>query len=361
MPKPDLSLVIPTLNEAEALPLLLEDLAHQQGLSFEVIIADGGSADLTCQLANDFFLSGRLSGRHIIGPSGRGRQLNAGALATTSDWLLFLHADSRLGDINQLQTALGFMRCQQQQLATDALAGHFSLRFDSCADEDRFGFFYYETKASLGRPGSISGDQGMLLTKSYFYALGTFRQDLSIMEDTDFAKKVFADGEWLLLPGEIVTSARRFQVEGLKSRQTLNALMMNFYAIGWFDFFAKAPEVYRQQDRTQPLKLLPFLHLIRALLGEMSLRKRLGIWLATGAYVRSQAWQVGLALDCRKAFRDGVDSKPLAGRWLQWFERWFEPLTNHYVGRVLTALFVRIWFAWQLQAHALDDKSDNNI
>ena len=83
--------------------------------------------------------------------------------------------------------------------------------------------------------------------------------------------------------------------------------------------------------------------------------------MATGGYVRSQAWQIGFALDCRKAFRDGVDSKPLTGRWLQWFERWFEPLTNHYVGRVLTALFVRIWFAWQLQAHALDDKPENNI
>ena len=361
MLKPDLSIIIPSLNEAEALPLLLDDLACQRGIAFEVIIADGGSADLTCQLANDFFLSDRLSGSCLVASSGRGRQLNAGALSATSDWLLFLHADSRLGDVNQLQRALGFMRSQQQQKATDALAGHFSLRFDSSADENRFGFFYYETKAALGRRGSINGDQGMLLAKSYFYELGTFRQDLPIMEDTAFAEKVCTTGQWLLLPGEIVTSARRFQVEGLKYRQTLNALMMNFYAIGWLEFFAKAPDIYRQQDRAQPLKLLPFFLLIRDLLAEMSFRKRWGVWLATGGYVRSQAWQIGLALDCRKAFRDGADSKPLTGRWLQWFELWFDPLTNHCVGRVLTALLVRIWFARQLQAPALDYKAENNL
>ncbi|TFH61439.1 MAG: glycosyltransferase, partial [Candidatus Zixiibacteriota bacterium] len=96
MPNHELSIVIPTLNEAEALPLLLSDLARQQGVSFEVIVADGDSADATCQIANQWFSSGRLQGSCHVGPSGRGRQLNAGAELTTSAWLLFLHADSRL-------------------------------------------------------------------------------------------------------------------------------------------------------------------------------------------------------------------------------------------------------------------------
>ncbi|MGK2943951.1 MAG: hypothetical protein ACSLFC_04350 [Desulfuromonadales bacterium] len=33
---------------------------------------------------------------------------------------------------------------------------------------------------------------------------------------------------------------------------------------------------------------------------------------------------------------------------MSWFDRWFDPLTNHYVGYVMTALLVRLWFAWQL-------------
>ncbi len=348
MPKPDLSIIIPALNEAEALPLLLRDLSLQKGLSFEVVIADGGSLDATCSLAKEFFVSGRLLGSCQTGPSGRGIQMNSGVLSSSSAWLLFLHADSRLDDANQLQKALGFMQSQQQQKASDALAGHFSLRFDAAAGEG-FGLFYYEIKTSLGRSGCIHGDQGMLITRSYFNKVGLFRQDLPIMEDTSLAEKIRATGQWLLLPGEIVTSARRFQVEGLKARQTLNALMMNFLAIGWLEFFARAPEIYRQQDRTQPLELSLFFNLIRDLFGEMPIRRRWDIWLATGGYVRSQAWQIGLALDCRKAFREGADFEPCTGRWLNWFDRWFDPLTNHVAGRTLTALLVKVWFVWQLK------------
>lgn len=348
MPKPDLSIIIPTLNEAEVLPLLLDDLVRQRGVSFELIITDGGSTDTTCQLVNDAFTSGKLSGLCHIGPRGRGKQLNSGALAATSDWLLFLHADSRLVDANQLQSALTFMHSHQQHQASDYSAGRFPLRFDFSEGEASFGLFFYETKARIGRPGCIHGDQGLLLTASFFQKVGPFREDLPVMEDTSMAEVIRDTGQWLLLPGEILTSARRFEVEGLKSRQTLNALMMNFLAIGWLDFFGKAPDLYRHQDRTRALQLSPFFFLIRDLFDDMSFRKRLGVWLATGQYVQSQAWQIGLALDCRKAYRRNVSQEHCNDFWLKWFERWFDPLTNHAAGHALTALLVRFWFAWQL-------------
>ena len=347
MPSPELSIIIPTLNEANSLPLLLADLSRQQGIFFEVIVTDGRSADATCQIANQWFASGRLQGSCHVGSSGRGRQMNAGAVQATSAWLLFLHADSRLADTRQLQIALDFMRTFQRQEASDSSAGHFALSFDVQVDKS-LGLFFYETKARLGRRGSISGDQGMLLTKEFFHRVGPFHEDLPIMEDTRLAEAIHANGRWLLLPGELVTSARRFQVEGLKSRQTLNALMMNFLTIGWLEFFYKAPDIYRQQDRTRPLQLLPFFLLIKDLFAEMPLRRRWAIWMSTGAYVRSQAWQIGLALDCRKAFRKGIEPGLQADRWMKWFDRWFDPLTDHYVGFALTALLVRLWFAWQL-------------
>ena len=349
MLKPDLSIIIPTLNEAENLPLLLGDLELQSGLSFEVIVTDGGSVDGTGLLADGFFSADHLTGTCLVGSSGRGRQLNAGVSAAKSDWLLFLHADSRLGENRQLQKALEFIQTHQRLASSDSSAGRFTLRFNSPGSEDNFGLFYYETKASLGRPGCTHGDQGMLLTKEFFFRVGPFRQDLPVMEDTSLAEKIRTTGQWLLLPGEIVTSARRFQIEGTKARQTLNALMMNFLAIGWLEFFAKAPGIYRQQDRTQPLQLLPFFRLIRELFDEMPLSERWGIYLATGGYVRGQAWQIGLALDCRKTYRKGIESDHQSGYWLNWFERWFDPLTNHCIGRTLTALFVRAWFVWQLR------------
>lgn len=355
MPNPELSIIIPTFNEADALPLLLGDLARQQGVLFEVIVADGCSVDATCQLANELFDSGRLSGTCHVGPSGRGRQLNAGVSLAHSEWLLFLHADSRLGQANQLHAALDFLRNRQQQDVSDSSAGRFALSFGALAEQS-FGLFFYETKARLGRPGCIHGDQGMLMTKSFFYRVGPFREDLPVMEDTSLAEGIRTCGQWLLLPGQIVTSARRFQVEGIKSRQTLNALMMNFLSIGWLEFFNRAPNLYRQQDSAQPLQLSPFLFLIEDLFAEMPLSARWPIWLATGKYVRSQAWQIGLAMDCRKAFRKGADPQPHSGRWLKIFDRWFDPLTNHYLGSLLTALLVRLWFTWQL----FDNKKESN-
>jgi len=346
---PELSVIIPTLNEAEALPLLLSDLLRQQEINFEVIVTDGGSTDATCPIADDLFAENQLSGQCVIGPSGRGRQLNAGVGVAKAEWLLILHADSRLADGLQLRIAVDFIKQHQEQQLQKVIAGRFALEFDAQERDDRFGFYFYEAKARLGRPGCIHGDQGMLINKTSLRELGPFREDLPVMEDTSFAEAVRACGQWLLLPGVIITSARRFQVEGLKTRQTLNAIMMNFLAIGWLDFFAGAVNLYRQQDRTQPLQLLPFFQLIRDLFSRMPIQQRWGMWYATGGYVRSQAWQLGFALDCRKAYRGGDEQGLQATPWLNWFDRWFEPLTNHCLGRTVTALLVRIWFAWQLQ------------
>lgn len=349
MTLPELSIIIPTLNEAESLPLLLADLARQREVAFEVVVSDGGSVDSTCTMAQGLFAAGKLSGNCVVGPRGRGRQLNLGVRDAKADWLLFLHADSRIGDELQLRKALDFIFEYQQQQTGLMTAGRFLLAFDARAEENRFALFYYEAKARLGRPGCIHGDQGMLMTKACLQEAGWFREDLPVMEDTSIAEVIRTSGQWLLLPGVIVTSARRFQIEGINARQTLNALMMNFLAIGWLDFFLNAPDIYRQQDRTQPLKLLPFFTQIKDLLGKMPIRQRWRIWLATGSYVRGQAWQLGFALDCRKAYQGGYEPGQQEDAWLRWFDRWFEPLTNHCVGRALTALLVRLWFSWQLR------------
>ena len=47
---PNLSVIIPTLNEASHLPLLLSDL-NKWPYDFEIIIVDAGSIDLTVSIA----------------------------------------------------------------------------------------------------------------------------------------------------------------------------------------------------------------------------------------------------------------------------------------------------------------------
>ncbi|MFM2081194.1 MAG: hypothetical protein RLZZ219_1876 [Cyanobacteriota bacterium] len=86
-----LAVVIPCLEEARRLPLLLADLAAAPvGLVAELVVVDGGSADGSATLA-------RLAGATVLeGAIGRGAQLRCGVAASTAPWLLLLHADARL-------------------------------------------------------------------------------------------------------------------------------------------------------------------------------------------------------------------------------------------------------------------------
>lgn len=346
MSSPELSIIIPTLNEALTLPQLLADLRLQQGVDFEVIVSDGGSADGTAAQAEQLLAAGGLSGEVIVGPVGRGRQLNLAASRANGSWLLFLHADSRLHGSDALRLALGALREPGRRDGDLGAAGRFRLRFAVNDDEYGFGYRFYEAKAALGRPGCIHGDQGFLLSRALFAAAGPYREDLPVMEDSSLAERVRQVSRWQLLPVEIWTSPRRFRSEGLRQRQTLNALLMNFQAIGWDVFLQTAPDLYRQQSRAGQLELPPFFHEIRRRLAALPAAQRRRIWLATGAYVRSQAWQLVFARGLRKGGAAAASEQRLAQA-LERFERWFDPLTDHALGHLLTAGLVMAWFRWQ--------------
>ena len=85
-----ISIIIPTLNEASNLPLLLSDLSiiDKEG---EILIVDCGSEDKTVDIANIY-------GAKVYKSKDRNRglQLHIGAKNSKGDWLIFLHADTRL-------------------------------------------------------------------------------------------------------------------------------------------------------------------------------------------------------------------------------------------------------------------------
>jgi rSAM/selenodomain-associated transferase 2 len=340
MSQVELSIVIPILNETSQLPELLADLQRQQQVGFELLIVDGGSDDGGPEWLQTQMQGLGLRGSVLTSPRGRGRQLHLGALQAKGEWLLFLHADSRFADPLAFRKALNLL----QQAASERLAGHFALTFRRTAVGPSAGYYYYEWKARLGRPETIHGDQGFLLRRIFYQQLDGFRVDLPVMEDTDFAERLRAIGQWQLLPAEISTSARRFETEGLWQRQLLGALIMCFRSIGYDQFVLSAPGIYRQQDKTDKLQMRPFFDLIRKLFAEMGPKAAWQIWWLSGCYIRRHAWQLAFALDARRSFRLGIPVGKGRATLTETFEPIYDLLTDNFAGRCVATVILRLWF-----------------
>ena len=84
--KPELSVIVPVLNEAPTLPELFATLAQQRETTFEVVICDGGSTDGTAQLAQELAGEMPVPVRVVASRPGRARQMNSGAAASHSEY-----------------------------------------------------------------------------------------------------------------------------------------------------------------------------------------------------------------------------------------------------------------------------------
>jgi rSAM/selenodomain-associated transferase 2 len=340
---PKLSIIVPVYNEKAQLQSFLEALVAQQGLDFELIICDGGSTDGTVADARRLAADYPFRTDVIDCVKGRGSQMNAGAGRAAAEMLLFLHVDSLFADSKALQKGWSALRSAQQNSEKD-LAGHFALKFNRQDDSYPELYYHMECKARLNRKECTHGDQGFMLTRSFFSQLGVFDNHYPIAEDTRFAERVRAQGAWLLFPEVIATSARRFEVEGIRERQTFSSLLMNFVAMGWKEFFAEAANIYQIQDRTGRLQLLPYLQLIRKLTGKMPFRQRIGFWYATGRYVRDNAWQIPFYFDTSYQYRANISPGTGVNRRLKIHDQWIEPLLDHPPGRVAAGLLTWVWY-----------------
>ena len=204
-----LSVVIPCLNEAERLPLLLADL-QCGGSELEILLADGGSSDATPKIAG-------LAGAHLIKvhPAGRGRQLRAAATQAQGDWLLFLHADSRL-PLQWFRSVSPLL----QTSATAAKAWYFDFRIAPSTASRRLLEQAVALRSRwLQRP---YGDQGLLLHRELYHRCGGFAE-LPLMEDLDLVERLsrIADLKRIGLP--LTTDGRRWQDDGVLRRSWRNA------------------------------------------------------------------------------------------------------------------------------------------
>lgn len=287
---PLLSIIIPTLNEAETLPLLLADIHAQRDVHLEVIIGDGGSSDGTEAAA----LNG--GARFVPARRGRGAQMNEAARLARGVYLLFLHADSRLEHAHLLADALQALR--EAQWVSPKVAGHFGLRFQRTTPGNDLAFRFIEAKTRLNRPNTTNGDQGLLLSRQWYNELGGFDERFPFLEDQRIAEQIRNQGRFITLPGLLTTSARRFETEGLYRRYLSMGLIMVAFSCGLDGFFTRLPALYRHHQQCGRLLLAPILIGFWATLVEMGNTLQIVQRIERiGRYLATNGWQPFFCVD----------------------------------------------------------------
>lgn len=97
-----ISIIVPTLNEEKYLGRLLSqfDEKLKKNFDLELIISDGGSKDLTVEIANKY--ADRIISHTEETPQNISQGRNAGADNSLGDVLIFLNADTYIKDIDFL-------------------------------------------------------------------------------------------------------------------------------------------------------------------------------------------------------------------------------------------------------------------
>ena len=206
-----ISVIIPTLNEAQNIEILLPYLKKLDD-SIEIIVVDCNSTDDTIEKAKPFATV-------IQAPRGRGVQMNAGARVASGDILWFVHADClpHKDSVSEMRKAL-----------TDpkVVGGGFEYNLVHPS------LFFRYTEFASNRKNHILklmyGDMGMFVRKELFHKMGGYKE-IPIVEDMDFCRRLKKFGRIVIIPKRINTSTRRWQEEGVLKNLFRNYLLQ----IGW--------------------------------------------------------------------------------------------------------------------------------
>lgn len=209
---PRLSIVVPVFADADAAEMLLRQIGSPPDT--EVIVVDGGADPKLDSLAARYDI-------HLLRTArGRATQMNAGAARAAGEWLLFLHADSRLP-----AEWLDHLR----RIPFDAVGGWFGFALDDGAWQARVierGVAWRTRWLRLPY-----GDQGLFVRRNVFEALGGFG-DLPLLEDVEFVRRLVRAGPIVELPVPLFTSSRRWRRDGWFRRSARNLAIVSCYFAG---------------------------------------------------------------------------------------------------------------------------------
>ena len=202
------------MNEANNLPLLLSDLSilKKEG---EIIIVDCGSADKTIDLGNIY-------GAKVLKSKekNRGLQLDMGANNSSGDWLMFLHADSRL-------THNWFREINSVLKRNKNYIYYFKFKINHKKIIYRVLEILVNFRSQYSK--KPYGDQGLIIHRTTYFKNNGYRK-IPLMEDVDFISRLSKkDLKQLNLP--IFTSSRKWE----KTNIFLQALKNWNYRRRWLN------------------------------------------------------------------------------------------------------------------------------
>ncbi len=190
-----ISIIIPTLNEAERLKATLTHLFDAfDPDQTEIIVSDGGSNDMSQDIAGNFPCV------VIKGSPGRALQMNRAASRARGEWILFLHADTELPGN------------WQESIPASRQWGFFPVRLSGRHLLFRVIERAMSLRSSITRVAT--GDQAMFFRKSFFQQINGF-DEIPIMEDIAISKKARRISQPNIASAAIITSSRRWEKNGI--------------------------------------------------------------------------------------------------------------------------------------------------
>ncbi len=213
---PLVSVIVPVLDDVRSLEGALESVGDDSRV--ETIVVNAGEptpATIALEHAAPHV-------RWLTSLPGRGRQMNVGAREARGDWLLFLHADTRLpaGWVDELAGA---------GRRSSVAGGSFRFQLDSGR---RLARVLERGVAARVRWLDLPyGDQALFVRRDVFAVLGGYLE-LPLMEDVEFVRRLRRRGRLHHSTLPAVTSARRWETDGWIRRSTENVMLVLLFLAG---------------------------------------------------------------------------------------------------------------------------------
>ena len=201
-----LSIIIPTYNEEEYLPVLLESIKKQSFDDYEIIVADANSTDKTREIAKSY-------GCIVVdgGLPAKGR--NNGAKIAKGEYLLFLDSDLMLTD-EYLRNVIYEFQMERLGIAITQM-----LPMSNKVEDKLFHDFanYFMISVEKIKPHG-AGCYGIIARKELHDACGGFDEELNFGEDTDYIERLAKKERFKVLRNaKIGVSTRRLEEEGIET------------------------------------------------------------------------------------------------------------------------------------------------